>query len=118
MTNFSRLLKHCPLDLEVLNSVLEQTLTFKFNGFEAGEIIDYLGRHSEKFPSLAISNLQIIILSSQEFYTLEDTKKSIEQILTFAMNADDTSKAKAIEIINKFGERGDYSWRRLLEMAK
>jgi hypothetical protein len=34
------------------------------------------------------------------------------------MNADDTSKAKAIEIINTFGERGDYSWRRLLEMAE
>jgi hypothetical protein len=118
IANFSRFLKHCPLDLEELNSVIEQTLTFKLNGFEAGEIIDYLGRYSEKFPSLAISNLQKIVLSSQEFYILEDTKKRIEQILISAMNADDTSKAKAIEIINKFGERGDYSWRRLLEMAK
>lgn len=115
ITNFSRLLKHCPLDLEELNSVIEQTLSFKFNGFEAGEIIDYLGKHSENFPSLAISNLQKIVLSSQEFYILEDTKKGIEQILSSAMNADDTSKAKAIEIINIFGERGDYSWRPLLE---
>lgn len=117
ITNFSRLLKRCPLDLEGINFVLEQTLTFKLNSFEAGEIIDYLGRHSEKFPSLAISSLQKIVLSSQEYYILEDTKKSIEQILTAAMNADDASKAKAIEIINTFGERGDYGWRRLLEMT-
>jgi len=114
ITNFSRLLKHCPLDLEELNPIIEQTLTFKFNGFEAGEIIDYLGKNSENFPGLAISNLQKIILSSQEFYILEDTKKSIEQILTSAMNADDNSKTNAIEIINVFGERGDYSWRHLL----
>ena len=118
IVNFSRLLKHVPLNLEELNPVIEQTLTFNFSGFEAGEIIDYLGKHSEKFPNLAISNLQKIVLSSQELYILEDAKKSIDQILTSAMNADDASKAKAIEIINIFGERGDYSWRRLLEAAK
>ncbi len=118
IANFSRFMKHCPLDLKELDSVIEQTLTFKLNGFEAGEIIDYLSKNSEIFPNLAVSNLQKIILSSQEFYTLEDTKKGIEQILTSAMNADNVSKAQAIEIINVFGERGDYSWRRLLDMAK
>lgn len=118
IANFSRFLKHCPLDLEELNYVIEQTLTFKLNGFEAGEIIDYLGKYSEKYPNLAISNLQKIVLSNQEFYILENTKKSIERILVSAMNADDTSKTKASEIINTFGERGDYSWRPLLEAAK
>lgn len=117
ITNFSRLLRYCPLNLEELNSVIEQTLAFKLNGFEAGEIIDYLGKNSEKFPSLAVSNLQKIILSNQEFYIIEDTKINIEQILTAAMKADEESKTKAAEIINTFGERGDYNWRRLLEMA-
>jgi len=114
ITSFSRLLMHCPLNLEELNSVIEQTLMFKLNGFEAGEIIKYLAKNSDKFPRFAVSNLQKMIFSSQEFYILDDTKKSIEQILSLAMNADDDSKAKAIEIINVFGERGDYSWRSLL----
>ena len=38
--------------------------------------------------------------------------------LISAMDADDDSKAKAIEIINIFGERGDYSWRPLLNKLK
>lgn len=117
IANFSRLLKHCPLNLGELNSVIERMIAFRLNGYEAGEIMDYLGKNSEAFPSLAVANLQKIILATQEFYILDNTKKSIEQILSSAMKIDENSKAKAIEIINVFGERGDYSWRRLLELA-
>ena len=117
ITNFCRFLKHCPLNLEELNSIIEKTLTFKLDGYATGEIVEYLGNNSDSFPALAVSHLHTIILSNQETYILEDTKKSIEQILTSAMNTDDASKTKAIEIINAFGERGDYSWRSLLELA-
>jgi hypothetical protein len=34
------------------------------------------------------------------------------------MTADDDSRAKAIELINIFGERGDYSWRPLLDISQ
>ncbi|MBE0684043.1 MAG: hypothetical protein IH589_19245 [Anaerolineales bacterium] len=118
ISSFSRLLKNVPVNLLELNSIIEQTLTFKSDGFETQEIIEFLGKHSEKFPNLAVSNLHKIVLSSKQFYLLEDTKKGVEQTLTSAMNSDDTSRAKAIEIINVFGERGDYSWRQLLEVAK
>ncbi len=107
-----------PLDLSELHLVIEQMLEFKIHGFEAHEIIKYLGENSEKYPDLAVLILHQIILSDQELYFLAEGKEALERILTFALGADDASKAKAIEIINVFGERGDYSWRPLLDKLK
>jgi hypothetical protein len=118
ISNFSRLLKNVPLDLSDLQLVISQTIEFKSGGFEAEEIIEYLGKNSENFPDLAVLNLYKIILSNPQLYLLEDGKKSVERILTSAIAANATSKAKAIEIVNIFGERGDYSWRTLLAKSR
>jgi hypothetical protein len=118
ISNFSRLLKNTPIDLEKINFVLEQTLKFKSDGFEAQEIIEFLGKQSESFSNLAVSHLQSIVLAYPQLYLLEDARKSVEHILSSAMVTDDSSKAKAIEIINIFGERGDYSWRSMLSLSK
>lgn len=117
ISSFSRLMKNVPLELSELYSIIEQTLEFKTDGFEIEEIIKYLGKNCEKYPRLAVLLLHKIILSNQQLYLLEDAKKGTEKTLIAAMGADDDSKTKAIEIINIFGERGDYSWRPLLQKS-
>jgi hypothetical protein len=113
--SFSRLLKNAPLDLSELHPVIEQTLEFKIHGFEAHEIIKYLGNNAENYPDLAVVILNQILLSNQELYFLDDGKEAVEKILAVAIGGTDSnSKEKAIELINLFGERGDYSWRPLL----
>jgi hypothetical protein len=118
VTDFSRLLKNVPVDLQQMKAALEESLKFKPNGFAIEEIIKYLGRNCQEYPALAISILHKIVLSNQIVYILDDTKKAVEQILVAAFRVDDDSKEKAIDVINIFGERGDYSWRPLLEKSK
>ena len=118
ISSFSRLLKNVPSDLSEIRSVIEQTLKFKPGGFEIEEIIKYLGKNCEKYPNLAILILHDIVLSNQISYLLEDAKSAVERTLTFAMDADNDSRVKAIEVINIFGERGDYSWRPLLDKSR
>ena len=90
-----------PLDLSELHSAIQQTLEIKSDGFETDEIIKYLEKKDyEKFSGLAVSNLHKIVVSSQQLYLLDKAKKRVEQILTFAIKADEDSKTKAIEIIN------------------
>ena len=113
--NFLRLLKNVPLELPEIYLILRQTLEFKAKGFEVQQIIEYLGEQCDKHPSLAVSLLGEIVRSGQNFYLLDDTKKSVEKIFTSATQADNKTKADAVEIINIFGEQGDYSWRPYLE---
>lgn len=118
ISSFCRLLKNVPSDLSEIHSIIGQTLKFKPGGFEIEEIIKYLGKNCEKYPSLAILALHEIVLSNQFSYLLEEAKNAIERTLAFAMDADDDSRATAVEIINIFGERGDYSWRPLLDKSR
>ena len=118
MSSFCRLFKNTPLDLSYLYSLIQQTLEFNINGFEVGEVINYLGNNSEKYAGLAISCLYKIVLAGQNLFLVEIAQNGIRQILTSAMSAGDDLSEKAIEIINIFGERGDYSWRSLLDLSK
>ena len=118
ISDFSRLLKNIPFDLSQVHSILEEALKFKPNGFAIEEIIKYLGENCERYPDLAILLLHKIVLANQTVYILPDAKVSVERILTFAINAGNDLEAIAIEIINIFGERGDYSWRLLLDGRK
>jgi len=115
ISNFCRLLKHVPLDLSEMYPVLQRTLGFIAKGYELGLIINYLGDNCEKYPDLAVSLLNEIVLYGQSFYLLDDIKNSVRKIITSVLHADLESKAKAIEIINIFGERGNYEWRPLLD---
>jgi hypothetical protein len=113
--NFMRLLKNVPLELPEIYSILQKTLNFKTKGFEIQQLIEYLGEKCDKHPDLAVSLLHEIVRSGQEFYLLDDTKKSVEKILSSASHSDSETKSNAVDIINIFGERGDYSWRSYLE---
>ena len=114
IANFCRLLKNTPLELPELYSTLQRTLEFKIEGFEVQLIIEYLGENSEKHPDLAVAVLHEIVSSGRSFYLVTGTEKSVERIFTSAAHAHKEAKAKAVEIINIFGERGDYKWRPFL----
>jgi hypothetical protein len=115
ISNFCRLLKNVPVELSEMYLILKQTLRFISKGYEVGLIINYLGENSEKYPNLAVSLLYEIILSDQSFFLIDTTKISIRKIITSIPHADLESRKRAIEIINIFGERGDYEWRPLLD---
>lgn len=118
ITNFCRLLKNVPLELPELYPTLQRTLEFKAEGYEVQLIIEYLGENCEKHPSLAVSMLHEIVLSGRSFYLITNTEKSVEKIFMSVTQADEEAKVKAIEIINIFGERGDYKWRPFLDKIK
>jgi hypothetical protein len=114
IASFCRFLKNTPLELPKLYSTLQRMLGFEIEAFEIGLIIEYLGANSEKHPDLAVRMLHEIVSTERSFYLVTDTEKSVEQIFTAAIYAGKEAKAKAIEIINIFGERGDYKWRPFL----
>jgi hypothetical protein len=118
IANFCRLLANAPLDLLALDQVIQNTLEFNIGGFEAEEIIKYIGKNAEKFPALAVVLLHKVVISRQDLYLLDESKIAVEKTLVSALEADHDSATKAIEIINIFGERGDYSWRPLLDKFK
>jgi hypothetical protein len=118
ITNFCRLLKNAPVELPELYPTLQRTLEFKAEGYEVQLIIEYLGENCEKHPSLAVSMLHEIVLSGRSFYLITDAEKSVEKIFMSAIQADEDAQAKATEIINIFGERGDYKWRPFLDKIK
>jgi len=115
ISNFSRLLKNVPLDLSETYSTLGQIIYFISDGFNNDEVIKYLGKNCEEHPRLAIQLLHELVISNQTLYLLDEAKTSIELMLENAAKADVDSKDKAREIINIFGERGDYSWRPWLD---
>ena len=115
ITSFCRLLKNTPLGLREMYPVLEQTLEFKAEGFELHLIIEYLGKNCELSPKLATSLLHEIVVSGRSFYMTTDTRNNVEKILSVAMNTDSKTKDMAIEIINIYGEHGDYEWRAMLD---
>lgn len=115
ISSFCRLLKYVPLTLPELYRTLEQTLEFAKTGFELQLIIEYLGMNSELSPDLATSLLHEIVLSDRSLFLTTDTRSNVERILTVAVDADNKTKAMAIEIINVLGQRGDYEWRPLLD---
>ncbi|KAF5434969.1 hypothetical protein C5S36_04090, partial [Candidatus Methanophagaceae archaeon] len=115
ITSFCRLLKNAPLGLQEMYPALEQTLEFKAEGYELHLIIEYLGKNCEVFPILATSLLHEIVLSKRSFYMTTDTRNNVEKILSAAVDTDRKTKDMAIEIINIYGEHGDYLWRPLLD---
>jgi|SRR5450759_5025821 len=94
--------------------VLQSTLGFIAKGYEMGLILNYVGDQSEKHPDQAVSILSKIVIPDDSLYFTSDTRKSIRNIFSSALDADSETKTKTIEIINIFGERGDYEWRPLL----
>ena len=71
--------------------------------------------NSELAVDLAASLLYEIVLSGRSLFLTTDTREYVERILTAATKADKETRAKAREIINILGERGDYEWRPLLD---
>jgi hypothetical protein len=116
ISDYLRLVKNVPFDLNELFDTLQHTLEFMHRqGFEIGLLIDYLGNQCEQYPDLAVDLLHQVLLQSKDFYLLPDTKEDIAKIFEAAEGASPESIQKVIDIVNVFGKRGDYSWRPWLD---
>ncbi|MCJ7623443.1 MAG: hypothetical protein MUO76_08055 [Anaerolineaceae bacterium] len=81
-------------------------------------IVDYLGKNSEQFTDLAVFMFHEIVSSGRGLSFTTETRNNAEKILNAAKNADRETKDKAIEIVNIYGERGDYGWRSWLDKLR
>ena len=116
LSDYFRILKSVPLDLKEMYDTLDKSLKYMpRQGFEIGLYVSYLAEQCEGYPDLAVDLLHKVISEYDEFYLLQDAKDNITKIFGEAENASGESKQKVIELVNIFGERGDYSWRPWLE---
>jgi len=116
LSDYLRILPSVPLNLGELYDTLKTTFGFmKSRGFDIGNVLKYLAEQSEEFTNLAVDLLHEIIVKFKDFYILPENRENIKTILDRAQSTSDETEEKVIEIVNTFGERGDYSWRPWLE---
>lgn len=115
ISQYTRWLQNCPVDLEYLYPTLCQMVKYLHDGFHARQLASYIAEHCERSPLEAVSLLQMIIISAKEsWWTPED--KDEEKILHMAITSgNDNARQIAREVINYRGERGDFRWKQLLD---
>jgi len=115
ISDYMRWLENCPVGLDLLYPTLSQTVKYLHDGFDARQLISYAAEHCERFPSEAVTLLQMTILWAKEpWWTPKDEDE--ERILRAAMASEnEDAKGIALEVINYRGERGDFRWKHLLE---
>jgi hypothetical protein len=115
ISEYMRWLDNCPIELDLLNPILCQTVKYLNVGFDAMKLISYTAKQCEQFPLESIRLLQMTILAAKEpWWMLEE--KDEEKILRIAMaSGNKEARQIAIEVINYRGEHGDFRWRQLLE---
>jgi len=94
---------------------IDQTLRYTTEGFELNQIIEYLGRHYAEDVKKAVLLIRKIINTTKTFYITADTRDTIKEILSAALDSGDDAREIIIEIVNTFGKRGEYEWRFLLD---
>jgi len=115
ISNYMRWLKNCPLGMVTLFPILSKSIKYFHDSYDSMLLIEFAANQSEIFPLESITLLQMVILSAKDsWWNLkhEDEEKIIKMAIK---NHNDKAKTLAFEIINYFGENGDYQWRNLLE---
>ncbi len=115
VSDYLRWLVNSPVELDILFPTLQISVKYLHDGFDARQLIEYASKQCDQYPFYAVTILQMAILSAKEvWWTPKDEDE--EQILRAAMASKNEEARKiAIGIINYRGERGDFSWKYLLE---
>ena len=79
------------------------------------DVVDYLASQSAQWPAEATQVLDVLTARPVPSQFLGLRPEKIRMILQSALRADAASQALAIEIVNRFGQRGDHRFRDLLE---
>jgi hypothetical protein len=112
-----------PEDLHSLAPLLRPSIQHLVTGRDAHNLLAYLSEQSESHPLLATEMLRLLLDREAVLARGPDVNRvyligaeqHIGTILENAMGAEDAARESAISLINSLGERGDYTYRELLE---
>ena len=104
-----------PEVLGVLYPLIVRTLPHMQEGVYGDLLLEYLRKQATTYPMLAVHVLlQMMTMGAEPLRYKQD---EVTNILTLAMKSDNSdAHADAIEVINLFGERGEYAYRGLLDL--
>ncbi|MHB8857266.1 MAG: hypothetical protein ACYC6K_11680 [Bellilinea sp.] len=114
ISDYLRWLVNSPVELDILFPILQKSVKYLHDGFDARQLIEYASKQCDQYPFYAVTLLQMAILTAKEvWWTPKDEDE--EQILRAAMASKNEEARKiAIGIINYRGELGDFRWKYLL----
>ena len=115
LSAFSWWLSIAPEGLDSLYPLVEAIVPHLEKDAHTGEVVEYLATQAEAHPGLA-AHLLLEIIKLEKWATYRDPEET-EIILTAAMKSgDDKARSHAEVAINLLGERGEYRYRKLLEL--
>ena len=115
LTEYFWWLKDTPADLGELYPLIERTLPHLKEGLYGDLLLEYLRKQATTYPMLAVKVLLRMMTVGAE--PLRYKQDEVTDILTMAIKSGDRdARADAIEVINLFGERGEYAYRGLLDL--
>lgn len=95
--------------LKELETLLADTIKINRRGWDLPNLIEYLSKHSELHPLIAVRLFEQLTRTDAPTYFYQGKEQEIEVLLT---NAIKTKKNEAYyyadQIVNKFGEWGNY----------
>ena len=80
------------------------------------QLLDYAVKYCKQSPWEAVSLLWETISSAREIWWRANEEVEGEILRTAMTNGDEKARNIATGIINLRGERGDYQWRKLLDI--
>jgi hypothetical protein len=110
---YLRWLTNSPVELDILFPILQKSVKYLYDGFDARQLIEYASKQCDQYPFYAVTLLQMTILAAKEVWWMPKDEDE-EKILRAAMTSKEEARKIAINIINYRGERGDFRWKDLL----
>ncbi|HUW94207.1 MAG TPA: hypothetical protein VMW58_00320 [Anaerolineae bacterium] len=123
LSAFVSWLQGVPEGLDALGPLLRVSIERLATGHDAHELLEYLSDQSQSHPRLATELLRLLLDREAALARGPDVNRiyliGAEQymrtILENAMGADNAARESAVSLINLLGERGDYTYRQLLQ---
>ncbi len=115
LSNYMRWLENCPAGLDILYPTLKKSIKYLDDQFDVRQLTSYLAEYAPEYSHQAAELLQMAILTVKEAWWHSE-KEDMEIILRSAIESKDLEARRiAIEIINYWGENGNFYWKFLLE---
>ena len=114
LSGYAWWLKDAPENLSELYDLLEPIVPYLEVGTQGRHVLEYLARQAEAFPAKA-SRLLLRMATDVPDNIYLSREGPVRQILETALRSTDAeAKTNVYEIVNLFGERGDYRYKDLL----
>jgi len=114
VSDFMRWLERAPLPFGEAEETVRAAVPFLKEGYHKKLVADYIARHSPEFPRQTIEILYELTLRWEAPWS-SLYEEDLDAVIGQATRSDDKQAiAKAVEVINILGERGDFRWRKYL----